>query len=109
MLEKDPLVRGYSANEDVKRLKQKPGEQDPNSYCGRSTTQVVEDRDFRDYWRENSKLNDSQLWLFDQLYVHGRNVNDIAEELGVSVQSIYLRKTRLIEKIQEARRYHGTQ
>jgi len=110
VLEKDPLVRGYSAGDEKLRLKKK------EDFCTRvdnlrvdDNLDEVENRDFRDYWRNNSKLNDSQLWLFDQLYVYGRSAKDIAEEIGVSKQSIYLRRKRLIEKIQYARRCHGTQ
>lgn len=46
-------------------------------------------------------LNEEQRWLLDEMYVKGRTLTQIAQELGISIAAVYYRTQVIYEKIQK--------
>lgn len=46
-------------------------------------------------------LNEEQRWLLNEMYVKGRTLTQIAQELGISIAAVYYRTQVIYEKIQK--------
>lgn len=46
-------------------------------------------------------LNEEQRWLLNEMYVKGRALTQIAQELGISIAAVYYRTQVIYEKIQK--------
>lgn len=58
-------------------------------------------RQAMDRLREGSRTDEKTISAFEMLFVHGMTAQAVAEELGMSVQGVYVAKSRIAERLQK--------
>ena len=58
-------------------------------------------RQAMDRLRNESRTDEKTISAFEMLFVHGMTAQAVAEELGLSVQGVYVAKSRIAERLQK--------